>query len=174
MEKLVILVFLSLSLLMKGDVVNGIEERKPEAIWPDFDKAYAAVFNEREDQFDPLIDDGRRVAHVGAKDLKVLNGEQLKQLQALVTGKHPATAEIDFYRPTAGVWFERDGTVVGFLEFSFDSFSRRSDLEKTSKEVDWRGLAKWYEALGLKTNFNGKRLAKMWLKKQKRSGPSEK
>ena len=60
-------------------------------MWPDYDKAYVAVFNRTEDQFAPLVDDGKRLAIVEPKDLKVLNPQQLKTLHTLVTGKHAAT-----------------------------------------------------------------------------------
>ena len=134
-------------------------------MWPDYDKAYVAVFNRTEDQFAPLVDDGKRLAIVEPKDLKVLNPQQLKTLRTLVTGKHAATEAIDFYRPTAGIWFEKDGRITGFLEFSFESFSRRSGIKDISKGLDWPGLAKWFEQLALKTNFDAKLYQRMQRKK---------
>ncbi len=156
------LLFLSCSASAEGE--RGAQDGAKK-MWPDYDKAYVAVFNRTEDQFAPLVDDGKRLAIVEPKDLKVLNPQQLKTLHALVTGKHAATEAIDFYRPTAGIWFENEGKITGFLEFSFESFSRRSKNKDISKEIDWPGLAKWFEQLGLKTNFDAKLYQRMQRKK---------
>lgn len=156
------LLFLSCSASAEGEKEAREGAKK---MWPDYDKAYVAVFNRIEDQFAPLVDDGKRLAIVEPKDLKVLNPQQLKTLHSLVTGKHAATEAIDFYRPTAGIWFEKDGKITGFLEFSFESFSRRSGIKDISKGLDWPGLAKWFEQLGLKTNFDAKLYQRMQRKK---------
>ena len=82
------LLFLSCSASAEGEKEAREGAKK---MWPDYDKAYVAVFNRTEDQFAPLVDDGKRLAIVEPKDLKVLNPQQLKTLHTLVTGKHAAT-----------------------------------------------------------------------------------
>lgn len=156
------LLFLSCSASAEGE---GGAQDGDQKMWPDYDKAYVAVFNRTEDQFAPLVDDGKRLAIVEPKDLKLLNPQQLKILHTLVTGKHAATEAIDFYRPTAGIWFEKEGKITGFLEFSFESFSRRGEIKDLSKVIDWPGLAKWFERLGLKTNFDSTLYQRMQRKK---------
>lgn len=146
--------------LMATKVMNGDEEEKKRAKYPEHDNAFAAVFNS-DGEFSPLMDDGKRVAKIKKKDLKKLKTNQLENLVLFITGEHPKMMQIDFYRPTAGIWFEKEGKIVGFMEFSFESFSRRGSVKGLSTSTDWKGVAKWFEDLGLRTNWDPELYQKM-------------
>ncbi|MBK1832505.1 hypothetical protein [Roseibacillus ishigakijimensis] len=128
---------------------------------PDHDVAFAAVFNLAEGESAPLVDDGIRLAPVDPRHRRKVSADQLAALVPALTGSHPPTRAIDYFRPTAGIWLEKEGKVVGFLEFSLESASYRSDWTGIAPALDWPAVVKWLKQLGLNPQWDEKAYKKL-------------